>query len=626
MGAEVFQDDNQDGTGDGAAMYTDSQGEAVFAGQDGTPTGKTHYFFVNTSNDVTYENGTDFKRSATVTEYVPGAASITPSSADGAAFDDDEYAAGDITAVVKDQNGNGMSGQIVRYSWTVKPTDATTGYPKTLPEGSATTDADGVATIPFPTSEPSGTYVLHTYINQDGTPGQGSGDLGGTDLTVSAGQADIVWADGSVAQAPANSTKTFDGSLELEDGTALPGRDIAINWTPTGDAVVAAQSAQPEGTKRTGNNTATTATDNDGSFAVALTDPPATGTPPTPANEKGGKLTASTTNTPKIGNAGDSSDLTVDFLKSTGPVDASDITVGMADLIDGMATPGRPVDLDISVENADGDKLTDYPVTVSVDHGFLSPNAETAADLTADPAPAQDGLYGEWKSVGTSKELSTDDNGATGIVAAMEDDKGFDTSDTVTTTVMIKAGDVTKKVTLDFTSEDPLNGGSVSIERADASRQSVTILPKAPTNESVYYNVFTKDQFGNLVEGEDVDLTDDLGDAYMNGGDDSETVSSQLKGAPGAGARVRRRGRPDGHRQVDDRHQHLDRLDAADPGVRRGPQDGGRRQDAVRQGRGRQLVHDRLRQLDLHDDPRHRGLRPGRDHRARDLHRDRPER
>ncbi len=38
-------------------------------------------------------------------------------------------------------------------------------------------------------------------------------------------------------------------------------------------------------------------------------------------------------------------------------------------------TPGRPVHVAVRAENADGDMLTDLPVTVSVDKGFLSPNA-----------------------------------------------------------------------------------------------------------------------------------------------------------------------------------------------------------------------------------------------------------
>ncbi len=137
----------------------------------------------------------------TVTSYSPAAASITPSSADGAAFDFDENDGNDIQALVKDQNGNPMADQVVRYAWTVTPFEATTGYPKTLDEASSTTGTDGKADIAFPTGQPDGTYNLHTYINQDGTPGQQSGDLGGTDLTVKAGDADIVWEDGSVAQA-----------------------------------------------------------------------------------------------------------------------------------------------------------------------------------------------------------------------------------------------------------------------------------------------------------------------------------------------------------------------------------------------------------------------------------------
>ncbi len=86
---------------------------------------------------------------------------------------------------------------------------------------------------------------------------------------------------------------------------------------------------------------------------------------------------------------------------------------------------------------------------------------------------------------------------------AIEKDAASTPATTVTTTVTIKAGDVTKTVTLDFVSESPLNGGAVKIERAAAAQQTVTVLPKAPTAESVYYNVFTTDQFGNLVEGED---------------------------------------------------------------------------------------------------------------------------
>lgn len=525
VGAQVEQDTNRDGTGENEA-YTNSKGVATFT-QSGATSPNTDDYFVNTTGTATYENGTDFKRSVTVSEYTPQAASITPTSKDGAAFDDDENALGDIFVTVKDQNGAARSGEVVRYAWTVTPFATTAGYPKTLTEGSATTDADGKATIPFPVSEPSGTYTLHTYINQDGTPGQQAGDLGGQDLTVKAGQADAKWDDGAVAQAPASSTATFEGNLVLEDGTALPGRNVAFTWTKnvTGNAVVAAQGAQPAGTTRTGDTTATAKTGTDGSFAVALTDPPANPT----VNELNGNLNVQTTNTPDIGNAGDNSDLQVDFLKSAAPDSADDITVSAQDLIDAMATPGRPVDLDITVQNGDHTvNLTDYPVTVTVNHGFLSPNAETAADLKADPAAAEGGAFGEWASDGASKEFSTNDSGNTGTVVAIEKDDLFDTQQTVTTRVTITAGTVSKTVDIDFDSVNPLNGGAVSVERAAASQQTVSVLPKAPTNESVFYNVFTEDQFGNLVDGESVDLSDDMTNAFMNGTDGATTVNSQL--------------------------------------------------------------------------------------------------
>ncbi len=46
----------------------------------------------------------------------------------------------------------------------------------------------------------------------------------------------------------------------------------------------------------------------------------------------------------------------------------------------GTPGPGRPVDLDIVAEDKDGNDLPDYPVTVSVDKGFLSPNAESVKE------------------------------------------------------------------------------------------------------------------------------------------------------------------------------------------------------------------------------------------------------
>lgn len=512
-GAEVVGDDDV-----ANPKYTDVNGKAVFPA-DGTAAGKTHSYHVNTTGSPAYEAASDFRRDVTISTYAATAQSITAvASKLGSAVDNDEYAANPVSLLVKDQNDNPVANKSVQYTWAVALFDDKAAQPAPQ-SGTVTTDNKGVANIPQPTLG-DGTYTLTSYVEGDGTPGRTAGDLQSAPLTVKIGEADVVFADNKVKQAQSGTTTTVQGALQLADGSVLGGREIALGWTPAGDAIVAPQSAQPAGTTRTSNNGATTKTGDNGSFAVALVDPAAN-----PAvNEKGGQLTA----TPN-GNADAASTITVDFLKSAAPVDEGDIVIDTANLIGAMATPGRPVDLDITILNETGDKLTDFPVEVSVDKGFLSPNAEAEKDLTPEPAPAEGGLYGEWKSVGTSKTLNTDDDGVTGIVAAIEKDAGFDTAEVVTLTVTVRAGNVTKTVPLTFSSKDPLNPGGVKVELDD--KQSVGVLPKAPTTETVAYNVFAMDQFGNPVAGEPVKISDGSSPAKLNDSTGTVDVMSQLKNA-----------------------------------------------------------------------------------------------
>jgi hypothetical protein len=442
------------------------------------------------------------------------ATTLTAASKDGAAFDDDEFAAGDLTVDVKDQDGNPLTGQSVFYTWNVAPFAATAGYPKHLPPAVAVDNGDGTYRVAFPAGEPSGTYTLSYYSNTDGLPGQGPNDPTGPDLVVKAGQAALAWKDGATAQVPAATTATLEGRLALEDGTALAGRHVALSWTASDNAVVAAQDAQPAGTTRTGDTEADAVTEADGTFGIAIADP---ATPD--ANELNGDLDADTTFTPNAAT------LDVDFLKNAA---AADISLSQTKLVDGLATPGRPVAVDVTVENADGAVLTDYPVTIEVDRGFLSPDAGTAADLVPDPAPAEGALYGEWKSDGTEKASTTDDTGKAGAVVAIEDDAAFATSSTVVTTVTVTAGPVTETFPVTFTSTDPLNGGDVRVQ--PAADQTVSVLPKAPTSKNVKYDLFVEDQFGNLVDGEQVKVTDDLPGATVNASDARVLVASQLEG------------------------------------------------------------------------------------------------
>ncbi|GAB2445649.1 hypothetical protein GCM10027062_28070 [Nocardioides hungaricus] len=533
VGAQVVSDDaGVTGAVSGTTTeYTNSRGKAVFEGADdtnGTSAGTTYGFLVNTTDDAGYQSAVDFQRSVTVTAYDPSASSLSAASADGAAFDFDENDSNDIQITVRDQsNAPVPAGTQVSWQWVIAPFDNTVTAPSPINGGGATA-ANGTVDVAFPTGQPAGTYTLNYWINRDGTPGEGSGDLSGTDLVVKAGNANVVWADDAVAQAPAGTTATFEGSLKLEDGvTGLPGRNLAIAWTKnaSGNAVLGAQAAQPAGTTRVSDTAATTTTGADGGFGVAVSDP-AVPAPGPQVDELAGDLTAQTTNTTNIGNANDASSLQVDFLKNTAPSTPADIDIHLDDLINGMATPGRPMDLDVTVSNSDGTELTDYPVTVSVDRGLVGADAESESDLVPDPAAAEGGAYGEWKFNGTSQELTTDDGGETGTIVGIEKDDLFRTQSTVPVTVTIKAGNVTTTQVIDFTSQDPLNGGNLSIELDD--QQSVSVLPKAPTTEAVGYNVFTTDQFGNLVDNESVDLTDDLAGALVNGSDSPTTVNSQL--------------------------------------------------------------------------------------------------
>jgi len=508
VGAEVFQDDNGDNAGDAAPKYTNSEGKATFPGLGGTTTGTTHTFFVNTTDSVNYDAGSDFKRTVTVTSYTPTATTITASSHDGAAFDFDENAAGDITLTVKDQNGTPKAGENVVGKWTMT---AFSNGAVTTASAIIADNGDGTYNVTFPATV-EGSYKLDTWIERDGTPGQSAGDLSSAPLNVKSGEANVVWADGVTAQAAAGTTATFNGVIELDDHTALPSRNVSFTWAknPTGDAVLAAQAAQPTGTTRTSNTVATATADANGKFGVAISDPAAN---PQLA-ELDGDLTVNSANTPAYGTNTDASDLLdVDFLADSA-VSSTNSSTGQSDLssVDG-ATPGRPVQVDITVENAAHTPLTDRAVKITTDHGFFTtPDATTMSGLIPAPAAAEGANYGEWENKGTEYNTTTDDSGSAVAVVAIERDAGFDDNGEVTANVTFTVGGKTFVEPITFDSSDPMNPGEVKIVLDDT--QTVTVLPKAPTTETVWFNVFATDQFGNLTD-EPIKLDDASSSAKM---------------------------------------------------------------------------------------------------------------
>jgi protocatechuate 3,4-dioxygenase beta subunit len=512
VGANVHQEG-------GAEKETNSQGKAEFTVTDSNPNGGTTFtYFVDEDNDNTWDSGVEFRRTVTVADYTPTATSITSNSHDGDAFDLSEYTAdngqgeGDITITVKDQNGAALKGQTLTGRWTITPFDGSDAT--TVAATITDADNDGVYNVALPGGGIEGSYKLNAWIEKDGTPGESAGDMSMAPLTFEAGQAEIVWDDEAVAQRAAGTTAVFEATMELDNGTGLPGRNVAITWdaNDAGNAVVAAQGAQPANTTRTSNTTASSKTDADGSFGVAISDPAATPN----VNELDGSLDAEGVQTDPIGDSDAQADaLNVDFLADLKvSSDLGDTNTAHEDLT-GNATPGRPSEVTIVVKNAEGTLLTDLPVKVSTDHGFFTtPDADSLDELEPAPAAAEGKKYGYWENLGTEVTTETNDDGYAEVVVAIERDAGFDDDGVVDAKVTFEVGGKTFTETVRFNSEDPLNPGELTIDFSEDDEQTVGVLPKAPTSESVYLDVFATDQFGNLTEVY-VDLEDDAnnGDA-----------------------------------------------------------------------------------------------------------------
>jgi hypothetical protein len=517
-GAQVVLDvDKNDvlGAGDTVA-YTDSKGVASFPGLAGSNApGTTYNVFVNTTDGDDYQPAVDFKRTFTITsaDQVPGA--VTATSADGNAFDVDEYAAGDLKVKVTDQNNAGVANQTVHYRLSLAPFPTTPATPVPAPAtGSVVTGVDGSVNIPF-TDLGNGTYTLATYVEKDGTPGQTAGDLAGANLVLKAGEAELVVEDDVDQVQAVGSTATYDATLELEDGTALPGRAVRFTFAPGGNEVVAAQANQPAGTTRVSDTVADDVTSASGVVSVALADPAAPSTA-----QLGGTLDAQSQGN-AIGNAGaNAGAIAVDFVSATPPANT---TVLVSTLTTG--TPGEAESGTVKLTSDDTDPATPpnpqnvagQLVTLKVDQGFFT-------DGTPDPAPAAGANAGELKSLGQEITVATNASGVASFQVAIERNNGFDDDGKVKATVTATAGTFSDTEDLDWSSANPINGGGVFIAPAPAAEQANPVDPTR-VGQDIAYDVVVTDQFGNPVEGESVDVSYDSTD--VSG--DTSAVSDLLR-------------------------------------------------------------------------------------------------
>jgi len=180
--------------------------------------------------------------------------------------------------------------------------------------------------------------------------------------------------------------------------------------------------------------------------------------------------------------------------------------------------------------------LSGVQVSLSVDHGFFTPNCTSAdpshttnyANCTFDPTPAATKPVGNLKSLGTTITVTTDTNGQFIVTTGMGRDSAFDQAGSLTATITGTSGGATltesqgtgnsptgtacpaagcAKGTAWTTDVAPLNGGAVKIVSVPASSSeqalSDTQNNNIPTNNNNVRVVVVHltDQFGNLTSG-----------------------------------------------------------------------------------------------------------------------------
>jgi hypothetical protein len=485
------------------AVYTDADGKATFS----QTAGATRFYYADATSSLGYEAGLGDKRSADVTvgDFVPVATTLAATSADGAAFDRDEYAAGDIAIQVKNQNGgnfNPANEQDVNYYWQITPFDgsAATRVPATLTTASVDTGDganDGKYEIAFPGGV-NGTYALFASLEAN-TLGNGAVAEAKV-LEVKAGQATIAYTPAGDASAEAGAQVTVNGKLALEDGTGLAARTVAATYTrgtgsdPAADAGLVPASGSTLVTSRDYTTAA------DGTFTAVVDDPAET----PQGTEIDGSLSTDTGFTAAAAKS-------VDFSSTTPPTGT---TIAITE-ITGAPRPGTAVAGTATVTQPDGadagtdrDPVVGQLITLTVDKGFF-----TDGNVAATPVVGADA--GVLKSLTKTITATTDASGLVTFQTSIARDEGFDDDGLVEAIVTAAAGTVTDTEDVDYSSANPLNGGTVRLELSPEGEQDGATDP-APVGNDVAFDVYVTDQFGNLVGGEPVSLTEDGDDATVS--------------------------------------------------------------------------------------------------------------
>ncbi len=511
-------------TGGGAAQFTDVNGEATFAQGGGT-----RFYYADATDAAGYQANLGDKRSdnVTVTEFAQTPTSFDADFADGKAFDLDEYQDGDITVTLVDQNGDPVAaptGQNVQYYLVETPFDGSPATQRVPATGQATatpTANPGEYTIDYNAgafTDPEGSYDLFVSLSPDNF---GNNGIAASRVdTFKAGDAEITYGSDTL-NGTAGGTVTATGTLALDDGTGLPGRRIALSYTSgdesgpgadaTGDSVLV-------GTGTTGAAPATTrtvTTGADGSFTSNINDPAES---PQPA-ELGGNLDAATANTTDDNGNTDNPGATnngevVNFNFATAP----DGTTVRVDVNDGAANDRGGVS---PGEFADGTVTVTTPGTAP---GTTVPVGGVPVTLTVDGQSFfTDGMNqnnrqsGNLDNDGQSITVFTDSNGEATFNVSIARSPEFDDDGFAADTVTATSGSASDTDVFNSTSYSPLNGGAVRLDVNEVRTDAAGALPGQPVGNRVFFDVFTEDQFGNLVGDELVRLTDNTESADIQG-------------------------------------------------------------------------------------------------------------
>jgi hypothetical protein len=355
--------------------YTDQTGYVAADQASGT----SESYYANVSDVDAFEAGTDRVSDPIVPgAYEPWPAATEVVLADGAVFDDDEYAAGDLAIQVLDQEGAPYGGGAdVRHALHRAGEEA--------PEPTTSrSDEHGRVVVPFDPAGPDGEYVLTS------TPLANLAASADPGTTFVAGDATLSLS-GPAAAAPGGRV-TYAGRLAVGD-RPLPGRRIELAFSRGRELVPGTGADAGILVGGSPTLTASTTTAADGTFSVTVADPAEAGAPA----EAGGVLTATAPaaretataavafgtgpGTATLRLAGSSQGGAADRLMISGPDAVAGERVKVLAKVGRRwkavktAVLGRTGDVTVKVKDRNGTKRTSYRVR-------LLPSARTASSTT----------------------------------------------------------------------------------------------------------------------------------------------------------------------------------------------------------------------------------------------------